>query len=107
MRSPGNLSGSLQGTSQAPKVIVYTSPRCPKCATLKAWLKAGRLTFEEKNLEDSDVMSDLIMKDLYVLSAPALEVGGRVYTEKDLFDGSGIRESFVSKILRGDFQRDE
>jgi len=100
MKSVKASFGFLDNPSQSERVIVYTSPSCPRCAALKAWLKAGGFRFEEKNLEDSEVMADLILRDVYVLSAPALEVGGKVYTESDLFDGNGIRENLLSKILR-------
>jgi len=97
----------LNGTSRNGKVIVYASPNCPKCSALKAWLRNKGFEFEERNLEDSEVMADLILRDVYVLSAPALEVGGKVYTENDLFDGKGVRETLISKILKEGLQKDE
>ena len=66
---------------------------------LKEWLKSKGIEFEEKNLDESEVMADLIMKNIYILSAPALEVGGKVYGQEMLFKSEMLNEEFLSKIL--------
>jgi len=92
LKSPSLLDG---------KVIVYTSSGCPKCASLKGWLKNRHADFEERSLEDMEVMASLIMRNIFVLSAPALEVKGRVYTEDQIFDGDGTIRSNLSGVLEG------
>lgn len=83
------------------KVIVYTSSGCPKCAALKGWLRNRHADFEERSLEDVEVMASLILRNIFVLSAPALEVKGTVYTEDQIFDGDGTIKSKLLDILEG------
>jgi len=80
-------------------LTVYTTPNCPRCKMLKGWLKSKGVEFEERNLDDSEVMADLIVRNIYILSAPALEVGGKVYGEEILFQSETLNEEFLSKIL--------
>jgi len=80
-------------------LTVYTTPNCPRCKMLKEWLKSKGVEFEEKNLDDSEVMADLIVRNIYILSAPALEVGGKVYGEEILFQSETLNKEFLSKIL--------
>jgi len=82
------------------EMVIYTSNGCPKCTTLKKWLESKNADFEEKNLEDLDVMADLVMRNFVVLSAPALEVGGSVYTEDQIFDVDGLIDTKILEILK-------
>jgi hypothetical protein len=68
---------------------------------LRRLLRDGNADFEEKNLEDIDVMADLVMRNVVVLSAPALEIGGTVYTEDQIFDGNGLISNKLLEILNG------
>ncbi len=38
--------------------IVYTTPTCPDCHALKAWLKARGIAFEERDLSDPAIMAE-------------------------------------------------
>ena len=87
--------GSIEQPLQAREIVVYTSSGCTRCAQLKQWLKEKDTFFEEKNLEDVEVMADLVMRNVVVLSAPALEIEGTVYTENQIFDGKGLIEHVV------------
>ncbi len=90
-------SGNL--LSQMYKIVVYTSNGCPKCTLLKEWLKDRNTEFEEKNLEDVNVMTELVMRNLVVLSAPALEVEEAFYTEDQIFDGDSLADAKILEIL--------
>ena len=68
---------------------------------LKKWFKNKNAGFKEKNLEDVDVMAELVMRNVVVLSAPALEVEGTVYTEDQIFDGDGLIDTKISEIVKG------
>ena len=96
----GGSVGSLERPLRVKEIVVYASSGCPKCAMLKKWLKNRNVDFEEKNLEDVDVMADLIMKNAVVLSAPALEVEGAVYTEDQIFDGDGLIDPKLLETLK-------
>jgi glutaredoxin len=102
MASSEHPFGTLESPSlQDRKVIVYTSSGCPKCAALKRWLRNRHADFEERSLEDVEVMAGLIMRDIFVLSAPALEVKGIVYTEDQIFDGDGAVKSELLDVVEG------
>ena len=85
--------------SQTYKIVVYTSNGCPKCTLLKEWLKDKDTEFEEKNIEDINVMTELVMRNLVVMSAPALEVEETVYTEDQIFDGDSLADAKILEIL--------
>jgi glutaredoxin len=78
-------------------IVVYTTSGCTRCGMLKKWLKNKNTTFEEKNLEDSDVMTDLVMRNFVVLSAPAIELDGTVYTDNEIFEDNGLIKPDFSK----------
>ncbi len=83
------------------KVVVYTTSGCTRCDMLKKWLKNKDADFEEKNLEDSEVMANLVMRNFVVLAAPALEVEGTVYTENQIFESNGLIKPQFSKLFEG------
>ena len=83
------------------KLIVYTSRTCPRCAALKKWLRKNKVSFKEKNIDDTDVMTELVMRNLVVLSAPALELKNRVYLSNRIFLENGSLDPKIIKILEG------
>lgn len=89
----------LHSTHSEVKIVVYSSNGCSKCSILKKWLADKNMQFEEKNLEDSTVMAELILKNAFILSAPALEFGGTVYPENEFFDGGAVSDKKISTIL--------
>lgn len=93
--------GSSPAYPSANGVVVYTTSGCTRCDMLKKWLKNKDAVFEEKNLEDSEVMADLVMRNFVVLSAPAIEVGGTVYTENQIFESNGLINPNFSKLFEG------
>jgi len=66
---------------------------------LKKWLKNKETNFEEKNLGDVDVMTDLVMRNFVVQSAPAIEIKGIVYTDSQIFENNGLIKPDFSKIF--------
>ena len=40
-----------------PQVIIYTTPTCPDCWALKAWLEKEGIAFEEHDLSDPETMA--------------------------------------------------
>ena len=78
-------------------VVVYTTSGCTRCNMLKKWLKNKNTNFEEKNLENFDVMTDLVMRNFVVQSAPAVEINGTVYTDNQIFEGNGSLKPDFSK----------
>ena len=80
-------------------VVVYTTSGCTRCDMLKKWLRNKNTDFKEKNLEDSDVMTDLVMRNFVVMSAPALEINGEVYTDNQIFQDNGLIKTDFSKLF--------
>ena len=80
-------------------LVVYTTSGCTRCDMLKKWLKNKDADFEEKNLEDSEVMTDLVMRNFVVMSAPAIEIDGIVYTDNQIFESNGLIKPNLSKIF--------
>jgi glutaredoxin len=97
-----DISAQAQPSSnRTPGIVVYTSTGCYKCSTLKDWLKADNRYFEERNLENVDVMTDLVMRNVVVLSAPVIEVDETIYSEDQFFDGNSLSVSRLLGILEG------
>jgi arsenate reductase-like glutaredoxin family protein len=99
-----SLDGSvhaLTNSNRALGIVVYTSSSCQKCSALKEWLKAANRHFEERSLENVDVMTDLVMRNVVVLSAPVLEVENTIYTEDQLFEGNSLSVNRLLGILEG------
>jgi len=94
-----NDFGSSPAHPRANGVVLYTTSGCTRCGMLKNWLKNKNTTFEEKNLEDSDVMTDLVMRNFVVMSAPALEINGEVYTDSQIFESNGLIKPTFQKIF--------
>lgn len=92
-----DLSNSLETR----KIVVYTSNGCNKCGVLKEWLKAANRHFEERSLENMDIMTELVMRDIVVLSAPVLEVENSVYSETEFFEGNTLAVNKLQEILEG------
>lgn len=62
----------------ADQIIVYTTPTCPDCRTLKAWLHAQGVAFEERDLTDPAIMEEARART-GVRVAPITIVGGEVF----------------------------
>jgi len=60
------------------QVIVYTTPTCPDCHALKAWLTHLQIPFEERDLTDPDVMAEARART-GVRVAPITLIGERVF----------------------------
>jgi len=102
MVSSGDSSGlALQNSSETRKIVVYTSNGCHKCSVLKDWFKNANRQFEERDLEDVEVMTELVMRNVVVLSAPVMEVDKTVYTEDQFFDGNTLAVNRLLGILEG------
>lgn len=59
------------------QVTVYTTPTCPDCRALKAWLSARGIAFEERDLTDPKVAEEAKART-GVRVAPITLVGDKV-----------------------------
>jgi glutaredoxin len=83
------------------EIVVYTSTGCHKCTTLKEWLKAANRNFEERSLENVDTMTELVMRNVVVLSAPVIEINKTIYTEDYFFEGNSLSVARLLGVLEG------
>ncbi|MCS7140129.1 MAG: glutaredoxin family protein [Candidatus Nezhaarchaeota archaeon] len=88
------------------KVKVYVSPRCHRCEVLKKALSDMRVEYDVMDVSDSDVMTDLIMRDIFITETPALEVGDQFFHARDIFNGDRLLIDKLREIVKlGDGSR--
>ncbi|MNB73957.1 Glutaredoxin [compost metagenome] len=61
-----------------PPVILYTTPTCPDCHTLKTWLDREGIMFEERDLSIREVMEEAKAR-AGVRVAPITLVGNSIF----------------------------
>lgn len=61
-----------------PQAIIYTTPTCPDCRTLKAWLSSEGIAFEERDLTNPEIMAEAKART-GVRVAPITLVGDQVF----------------------------
>jgi glutaredoxin len=81
------------------KVKLYVSPRCPRCETLKRVMKEMGVEYEVFDVSKSDVMADLIMRDIFLMETPGLEVNGKFFHSREIFDGDRPIMDKLRKVL--------
>ncbi|MEM2239008.1 MAG: glutaredoxin family protein [Candidatus Bathyarchaeia archaeon] len=84
------------------KTTVFTTPNCPNCKLLKDFLEKLGISYDEKNLLDLDVQTELIMMDIFTMSAPILKIGKRILTFKELFEGGKLNEKLIINVLEAE-----
>lgn len=65
-------------TASHPQVIIYTTPTCPDCRALKAWLDREGIAYEERHLSDPRIMAEAKART-GVRVAPISLVGEKVF----------------------------
>ena len=83
-------------------LIVYSSKNCPKCRALKQWLRRNKISFMSKNLDDTNIMTNLVMRNFVVLSAPALETENKFWLSHEIFDTNNRLTSVFKNSMRGE-----
>ena len=62
---------------QKHKVIVYTTPTCPYCVTLKAFLHEHQIPYEHKDASDPQVQQEMFVK-CQCFSVPVIDIDGKI-----------------------------
>ncbi len=62
------------------EVIIYTIPTCPWSAKAKTWIKKKKLSFEERNVAESQNggFRDEMLNKTSQLKTPVIEINGQV-----------------------------
>ena len=81
-------------------LIVYSSKNCPRCKALKQWLRRNKFAFVTKSLDDTDIMTDIVMRNVAVFSAPILETKDRFFLAHEIFDQNNRLTSTFKNFMR-------
>ena len=81
------------------QAILYSVPDCPRCHQVAVWLLAHGIVFQNRNLANSNVLTDLRLDGEFSLQAPILKIGGIYHPSGWLFDGDRLREEKLQKAL--------
>lgn len=72
-----STSKSGEGNKQK-RVIVYTTPTCPHCTTLKNYLKELKIPFKDVNVAQDQKMAEAMVKKSGQQGVPQIEINGRI-----------------------------
>lgn len=76
-------------------IIIYSSTICPNCIKLKNLLKKNSIQYTEKNIADSDSLTELAVNNIFTNIVPILKIENEFYTHKVLFNKDEINENFI------------
>ncbi len=60
------------------KVIVYTTPLCPWCQAVKAFLKANNIEFEEIDVSSNEEKAREMILKSGQMGVPVIEIDGEI-----------------------------
>ena len=61
-----------------PEILIYSTPTCPDCRALKAWLASQGFAWTEKDMSDPAIMAEAKMRT-GVRVAPITLVGDQIF----------------------------
>lgn len=72
-------------------ILLITGEDCPRCETLKQYLKARGVAFQERKIRanNAEDMAELRTDGYFVTSFPALVVGDKLYQSDFLLTATG------------------
>ena len=83
-----------------PVVEVVKSPNCPRCEVLVKALEKLGVEYRVFDLSSVEDQTELVMRDIYIVSTPALIVDGVVYTSDQLFpSGDELNVELLRKAV--------
>lgn len=71
-------------------VIIYTTPTCPYCKTVKQYFGEQGISYEEKDVAASDGAREEMLKKSGALAVPVIDIDGTVIVG---FDKLKIKEA--------------
>ncbi len=60
------------------RIVVYTTPSCPHCTTLKNYLKEHKIQFRDINVAQDQKMAEAMVKKSGQQGVPQIEINGRI-----------------------------
>ncbi|HBN9840624.1 TPA: glutaredoxin family protein [Pseudomonas aeruginosa] len=64
--------------ANTPHILIYSTPACPDCRALKAWLSQHGIAFEERDLTDPKISAEAKSRT-GVRVAPITIIGNEVF----------------------------
>jgi len=80
-------------------LIIFSTKRCPNCEVLKKWLKNHKMRFKQKDMSEPEVMSELIMREVYSLSTPVLQINDKFLLPNNMFKENKLDELLLEENL--------
>jgi len=69
---------NINDKKKSKRVIVYTTPTCPHCTTIKNYLKDNRITFRDIDVSKDQNMAQQMVKKSGQQGVPQIEINGRI-----------------------------
>ncbi len=83
-----------------PKIEVVKSPGCSRCEILIKALEKLGVEYRVLDLSSVEDQTELVMRDIYVVSTPVLIVDGEVFTSDRLFSsGDVLNVEFLRRLV--------
>jgi len=60
------------------EIKVYSTPTCPWCMKLKAWLKQKGVQYKDIDVSDDDSAAEEMMKKSGQMGVPQTEINGKI-----------------------------
>lgn len=79
---------------------LFTSNNCPRCKTLKQFLRERGVQFEERDIAEPEHRVDALLNEIYEI--PGLILGNRVLRAEQMFEGSRLKTEAVLQFLHED-----
>jgi len=79
---------------QKQKVIIYTTPTCPYCVTLKTFLDEHGIVYEHKDVSDQQNQQEMLAK-CQCFSVPVVDIDGKIiigFNRQEICQLLGIKE---------------
>ena len=73
-------------------VKVYSTPTCPYCVTLKAFLKENNIEFEDLDVSQDEKARDEMVKGSNQMGVPVIEIDGEMIV--------GFDRDKISQLLK-------
>jgi glutaredoxin-like YruB-family protein len=71
-------SAEKQGKSEQKRVIVYSTPTCPHCNSLKQYLKQQQIPFRDVDVSKDQKMAQELVRKSGQQGVPQTEINGRI-----------------------------
>ena len=71
-------SGEKTGKSEQKRVIVYSTPTCPHCNTLKNYLKSNQIPFRDIDVSKDQKVAQELVKKSGQQGVPQTDINGKI-----------------------------